>query len=67
MIVTFPDPRVDLITVIVSELTPALVNASDNAVMVVVETGVITTMLSAGEKLLFEMVNVTDSFPANEI
>ena len=67
MIVTFPDPRVDLITLIVSELTPTLVNESDNAVMVVVEAGVITTMLSAAEKLLFEMVNVTDSFPENAI
>ena len=67
MIVTFPDPREDSITVIVSELTPELVNASDNAVMVVVEAWDITTMLSAAEKLLFEMFNVTDSFPENAI
>ena len=37
MIVTFPDPREDSITVIVSELTPALINPSDNAVIVVAE------------------------------
>ena len=67
VIVTFPDPRLDLITETVSELTPALVNPSDNAVTFVAEAAVITTMLSAVEKLLFEMVNVTDSFPVNAI
>ena len=32
VIVTWPDPRLDLIVSIVSELTPALDNASDNVV-----------------------------------
>ena len=64
---TAPDPREDCITETVSELTPALVNPSDNAVIVVVDAAVTTTMLSAAEKLLFAMVNVTDSAPANAI
>ena len=67
VIVTDPDPREDFITAIVSELTPALANPSDNAVILVVEAWATTTILSAAEKLLFEMVNVTDSFPAKAI
>jgi hypothetical protein len=77
-----PDPRLDLIVEIVSAETFAFDNASvreiplaativlsieANVSALVLEAGVVTTWLSAADKLLFAMDSVTESFPANDI